>query len=360
MIRTAICAAAASVLLLTGLGQAEARECTAASPCVLKLATVAPKGTPWANLLYRYRSKVKKASGGRIKIKIYLGGTMGDENATVRMVARGRIQGVGASTGAIASLVPELSAVEVPFVFRTEKEADYVLDKYLTKPMEKLFHKRGMVLAFWSENGFRQFGTRSGAVKVPSNLRGKKMRSQENYVHLRMWRALKASPQAIPTTEVLTALKTKAVDGFDQSLLMAIAASWHKTISHLTLSNHIYQPAAIAFNKDWFNSLPSDLQRILIKEGRGIVRLGRRAIRRINTDLLCIFKSEKVHIHRLTASQRAKFEKATNKVRGEFRANGKGQSARILGLVLKGVKEYRKKYGTASMPAWQKKKLDCK
>jgi TRAP-type transport system periplasmic protein len=335
----------ALTLLVLGVCLLAVPGASLAEEYVLKIATVAPKGTPWSKLLLKFQTNVDKASGGRIKVKLYLGGTMGDENETVRMASRGRLQGVGASTGAVASLVPELNAVEIPFMFRSAKEADYVLDKKLLTPMEGLFRERGLILGFWSENGFRHFGSKDTAIKSPADIKGKKMRSQESFVHLAMWKALSASPQAIPTTEVLTALKTGAVDGFDQALLYAIAAGWHNSIKYLTVSGHIYQPAVIAFNKDWFDKLPADLQKVLIDEGRKIVREGRSAIRKLNPELLDVVKSAGVSIHTLSKSERADFEKATFGVRAEFRKKQGKKGAEILDLVEEGIKEYRAKSG---------------
>jgi TRAP-type C4-dicarboxylate transport system substrate-binding protein len=281
----------------------------------LKIATVAPAKTPWANLLTDYKKAVEKASAGKIKVKVFLGGTLGDENATVRMTSRGQIQGVGASTGALGTIVSELDAIEIPFMFRNANEADYVLDKFLLEPLEKKFKDRGMVLAFWSENGFRHFASNWGPVKAPADLKSRKVRSQENFAHIEMWKALKAAAQAIPTTEVTTALKTGAVEGYDQALLFAIAAGWHSQVKHLTLSAHIYQPAAIAFNKDWFDKLPADLQKVLIDEGRAIVRKGRDAIRKMNPKLVEIVKQAKVQIHTLSAAERAEFERRRRRSR---------------------------------------------
>src|SRR5688572_17402319 len=92
---------------LFGLGQP--RSAIAEETFELKIATVAPDKTPWADLLKDYKKNVEAASGGRIKVRVFLGGTMGDENETVRMAARGELQGCGASTGAVASLVEELA-----------------------------------------------------------------------------------------------------------------------------------------------------------------------------------------------------------------------------------------------------------
>ena len=334
-----------AVALLISLGLITGADGLRAETHTLKIATVAPKGTPWAKLLRNFEKAVESRSKGRIQVKLYLGGTMGDENATVRQAARGRLQGVGVSTGAMATLIPELSAVEIPFMFRSAKEADYVLDKKLTGPMESLFRERGLVLGFWSENGFRHFGSTDRPILEPGDLRNRKMRSQESFVHIEMWKALSASAQAIPTTEVITALKTGTVNGFDQALLYAIAAGWHNSIKHLTLSGHIYQPAVIAFNETWFDSLPKDLQELLIREGRALVRMGRRSIRKLNPELVSIVGKSGVKIHTLSPASRSRFEKQTAVVRRRFRETQGKKAAGILDLVEAGVREYRARAG---------------
>ncbi len=330
----------AGSLVLLGLlaGPAPA---TADDKIVLKLATVAPVKTPWANLLKEFKTNVETKSRGRIQVNVFLGGALGDENESVRMLARGQIQGVGVSTGSLATLVRELQAIESPFLFRNAQEADYVLDKFLTDHVDAAFRAKGMVFGFWSENGFRHFGARWGAVKTPADLRGRKVRSQEADVHIQMWKALGAAASAIPTTEVSTALKTSAVDGFDQALLFAIAAGWHTQISHLTLSAHIYQPAAIAFNKAWFDKLPADLQAVLIDEGRALTRKGRTAIRNMNPKLVKVIESAKVTLHTLTPAERAAFETATAGVR----ASMKSTYPAIFAKIEQGLAEYRAKAG---------------
>lgn len=328
--------------LVAGLAILAAKPAAADDVVTLKIATVAPAKTPWATMLQDFKKAVEKSSGGKIKVKVFLGGSLGDENTTVRMVSRGQIQGVGASTGAVATLVPELDAIEIPFLFRNANEADYVLDKHLLAPMEERFRAHGLVLGFWSENGFRHFGSSWGPVQEPKDLENRKVRSQENFTHIEMWKALKAAAQAIPTTEVSTALKTGAVEGFDQALLFMIAAGWHSQVKHITLSAHIYQPAVIAFNKDWFDALPADLQKVLLDEGRAIVRKGREAIRKMNPKLIEIIKKAKVEIHTLSEEQRAAFEQATAGVRETVRKRDT-ETGKIVELIEAGLKEFRAK-----------------
>jgi TRAP-type C4-dicarboxylate transport system substrate-binding protein len=330
---------AVAAMALAGLFVA--RPAAADAEFELKIATVAPDKTPWADLLKEYKKAVEKASGGRIKVRIFLGGTMGDENETVRMTARGEISGVGASTGAVASLVEELMAIEIPFLFNNAQEADYVLDKYLTDPMDKAFRAKGLVLVMWSENGFRHFGA-NFPITSPADLKNKKMRSQESFPHIEMWKALEASAEAIPTTEVTTALKTGSVQGFDQALLYTVAGAWHSSIKHMTLSAHIYQPAVIAFNKAWFDKLPPDLQKVCIDEGRKMVRGGREAIRKMNPKLVDIIKAAKVKVITLTPAQRAAFVAKTAGVRDKVKGKSPAVKATVE-LIEKGLADYRSK-----------------
>src|SRR5262245_36654043 len=81
------------------------------APLTLKLATVAPDGTPWAEQLKTYRQQVDVATKGRVRVKAFLGGALGDENQTVAECRRGAIHLWGGSTGALASSVPELAAL---------------------------------------------------------------------------------------------------------------------------------------------------------------------------------------------------------------------------------------------------------
>lgn len=321
----------------------------------MKITTLAPDKTAWAKVLKEYKTNVEKAAkdkGYKIKVRVFLGGTLtDDENNSVKMTKRGQVQAVGASTGAVASLVEALEAIEIPFQFKTAQEADYVLDKHLKDAVKPMFEANGLVFGFWSENGFRHFAGSFGPIKAPADLKGQKVRSQESFPHLKMWEALGASAQAIPTGEVQTALKTGSVKGYDQSLLYSIAGSWHSHITDLTLSAHIYQGAVIMFNKDWFYGLPAELQAILLDEGDKLVRKGRKAIRDMNPKLLKIIQDtkvkgsdKKVAVHKLSDAEREAFAQATKGVRDQV-AGRSADHKKLVELIEKGLKEFRAKKG---------------
>src|SRR6185295_4099636 len=104
--------------LLAGAAATVVARRALAEPITLKLASVAPDRTPWAEQLTAYKQKVEAEAKGRLKIKPFLGGALGDESQTVGECRRGAIALWGGTTGALATSVPEISVLELPYLFR--------------------------------------------------------------------------------------------------------------------------------------------------------------------------------------------------------------------------------------------------
>lgn len=309
---------------------------------VLRIATVAPDGTPWAAGLQEFKKRVEKDTAGAITVRPFLGGVLGDENETVQSCQRGQIQGVGASTGAIASVVPELNVLELPMLFRSEAEADYVLDTVILADVEKHFRDRSLVLGFWSENGYRSFGTDYGFIKSPADLKGHKMRSQESAVHLEMYRAFGASPVPIPVTEVLTSMQTGVIDGYDNTPLYALAAQWTTATKYYTLTNHIYQPAAIIFNEAWFDALPPEHQKVLLSARADLAVQMRKEIRALNPLLIENLGAMDVQVYTPTAAEKAAFDAPAKTARDTYLKTASAGEKALYDKIVKGLDTYRK------------------
>jgi TRAP-type C4-dicarboxylate transport system substrate-binding protein len=275
----------------------------------LKGATVAPPNTPWSQLLKQYKKLVRKGSEKRIKVKVYLGGTKGDEQSIVRQVRKGTLQAAGVSTGAMSVVVPEIDIFELPYLFDSAEQADRVLDA--VRPLvAEILEAKGFKLIMYSENGYRCFGSKK-PLRTPADLKAYKMRSQESPSHLAMYAALGASARPISVGEVLPALQTGNVDGFDNTALFTQAASWHQGIQHFTVSNHIYQPALLILNKAFYDSLPAELQSTVIPTSNELEVRGRKGIRALTPLLLKNFEQQNVTVYKLTDSELEAFRKTT-------------------------------------------------
>lgn len=310
-----VTAVAAGVLLVpTSTPEAEPQY-------TVNFGTVAPDGTPWAEQLRDTKKRVEKESGGAIKVKIFLGGSLGSEIEMVQDCRRGeRLQGVGVSTGAMAegANIPLLQLPELPYLFNSFEEADAVMDDVLFDPMSKEMADKGFVLAIWAENGWRSFATKGGPATSAEELANFKMRSQESPVHINMYKALGVQAVSKPTSEVMPALNTGIVDGFDNTPLFSLAAGWIDAVDHYTRSNHIYQPAAVAYSKVWFDTLPADMQTVVIGDPAAEAAKGRVGVRSLEADLLKTIEGKGVKVIELTPEQRKAFADKTLDVHKTF------------------------------------------
>ncbi|MCG3173044.1 MAG: 2,3-diketo-L-gulonate-binding periplasmic protein YiaO [Myxococcota bacterium] len=306
----------------------------------IRLGTVAPEGSPWASGLEKFKKMVETDSGGKVKVKLFLGGALGDENDMMLQCKRGQIQAFGGSTGAIASQVPEVNVLELPYLFRNAEEADYILDSVIGDKMAKHFTDRGLVLSFWSENGFRSFGGKFPVTK-PEDLKGRKMRSQESPIHLETYRAFGASPVPIPTTEALTSLQTGVVDGYDQTPLYAFAASWFTASKHMSISEHIYQPAAIVFNKEAYDKWPKEVKDAITKAAQEVAPKLRKQIRKMNPILIENLRKAGVEVNVLGDKEREPFIKLAEKVRETYINKASAPEKELYKSITKGLQDLR-------------------
>ncbi|MCC6875761.1 MAG: TRAP transporter substrate-binding protein [Sandaracinaceae bacterium] len=307
-----------------------AQEPAAAQEAILmKIATIAPEGTPWEKQLRRLKTHIEQESHGRIRVQLFMGGSLGGEKALVRRTAQGTLQCFGGSTAALGTVVRELDVIEAPFLFDNAAQADAVLDGPARPLVSQAVARRGFVFGIWAENGFRSWFTRERPIRTPADLQGLRMRSQESEVHLAMYRAFGATPNAIDATNVLTSLQTGVVDGFDNTPLFAFATSWYQAAHHLTLSEHSYQPGIVVYSKTWFDGLPQDLQQVLTNIPAEITADGRDQVRRMDPVLLRNLERQGIAIVRPDAAQREAFARIGRPVQETAAARG-GAGGRAL------------------------------
>ena len=301
---------------------------------VLNLGTVAPPNTPWGKQLKSMKKRIEKDSGGRIKVKLFMG-TAGGEVSIVRQTKRGELQAAGVSTGAVASLAPEMNVFELPYLFANGKQADKIIDNHLYEPVQELLRSYGFELYLFAENGFRNFAVKGKCIKTPADLADVKMRAQESWVHEETYRALGGNPVRIAVPEVLSSLQNNNVQGFDNTPLFAFATSWYQAVDHWTVSDHIYQPAVIVYNKQWFDGLPDDLQKILLADRQKETDYGRDLVRKLHPKLVENLKAAGMTVCELSDAEKAEFAKKAKSVHDMFRKKSGKKGAALLDIVEK-------------------------
>lgn len=307
----------------------------------IRIGSVIPPDSPWEEGINEYIKKVESKAGGQITFKKYLGGQLGGEVEMIKSIAMGSLEAGAFSTAAIAEAlgIPELETLELPFLFESDQEADYVMDN-LFETISKYFEEKGVVLIMWGTNGWRSFGTKNKAITSPNDLKGLKMRSQESDVYINFYKTMGATAVPMATPDVLMALKTGMVDGYDQTPVFSLSTGWINTVKYFTVSKHIYQPGAVIISKKFFDKLPDNLKEaVSVKSDRiALQNKSRNAVRTEDAAVLNSFPDLGITVTNLTKVQRDEFKKASEPV---YKALEKKIGSHIIKLVRDKIKEYK-------------------
>ena len=199
--------------------------------------------------------EVEKRTNGRIIIKNFYSGSLGGERESIESVQLGTQELTGTSTGPIPNFVPAVRILDIPFLFRDKAHARAVLDGPIGDALLKEFESKGFKALAWSENGVRHMTNSKRPVNVPDDLKGLKMRTMENPVHVAAYKGfgIITTPMAFP--EVFTALQQGVVDGQENPLSVIMAAKFEQVQKFMTLTAHVYSPAIFLMNKATFDKL---------------------------------------------------------------------------------------------------------
>jgi len=277
---------------------------------VLEMGTVVPAGSPWAMQLKRLKKYVEEKTEGRMKVKLRLGGS--NERSLARRTQMGSKQGFAGSVGGLSSIVREVNVLEAPYVFDTVEQADKALDDpEVLKQVRAILEKQQLVFALWGENGFRSYFSRR-PIRTPDDMKGVRYRSQEAVAHVEAYKAIGASPVTIDVANTMTSLQTGVVDGFDNTPLFAMATTWYQGLDdderNLILSKHSYQPGIVVYSKKWFDTLPKDIQEILITVPYDLTTWGRDQVRKMEPVLIKNLVRYGYDIHEPSSAELQKFK----------------------------------------------------
>ncbi|HJV80855.1 TRAP transporter substrate-binding protein [Noviherbaspirillum sp.] len=208
--------------------------------------------------------EIEKRTNGRYKIQTFYAGALGAEREAVEAVQLGTQELTWTSTGPIPNFVPEVKILDVPFLFRDYAHARAVLDGPIGQDMLKKFESKGIKALAWGENGFRHMTNNKRAINGPEDMKGLKMRTMENPVHIQAYKGFGIIPTPMAFTEVFTALQQGTVDGQENPLSVITANKFEQVQKYLTLTGHVYSPGVFLMNKAAFDKLsPADKQAFL-------------------------------------------------------------------------------------------------
>ena len=215
---------------------------------VIKIATLSPDGTAWMQAMRVGAEEIKTQTQGRVIMKFYPGGVMGNDKNVLRKIRIGQLHGGAVTSGSLDSIYPDMDIYGLPYLFSRQKQVDAVrndLDKLLFEGLEK--------------SGFVGFGLAGGgftymmsdeALNSVSDVKKKKVWIPSNSdVGLAVFESANISPVPLPVSDVLTGLQTGLIDTVFASPIGAIALQWHTKIKYIIDLPLTYLSALLIIDK---------------------------------------------------------------------------------------------------------------
>ena len=241
--------------LVIGLCMAVGFVAAASAQTTMKISISIAQNSHQGIAIDTFAKEVEKRTGGRYKVQPFYSGALGGERESIEAVQLGTQELTFTSTGPVPNFVPEAKILDIPFLFRDKAHARAVLDGPIGQEMLAKFESKGFVALAWGENGIRHMTNSKRDVKAPEDLKGLKMRTMENPVHIAAYKGLGIVPTPMAFPEVFTALQQGTVDGQENPLSVIMAAKFDQVQKHLTLTGHVYSPGIFLMNKAAFDKL---------------------------------------------------------------------------------------------------------
>jgi TRAP-type C4-dicarboxylate transport system substrate-binding protein len=292
---------------------------TPAAAQTLKIATLAPDGSAWMRELRAASAEVKQGTAGRVDVKFYPGGVMGNDAVVLRKMRLGQLQG-GVLTASELSLVyPDAPVYSLPFLFEDWAQVDQVrreVDPLLAKGFE--------------ERGLRMLGV--SGVGFAYLMGNKPLRSQADMTGIKLWvpqndtiaiRTFKlggVSPIPLPLGDVFTSLQTGMVDTVANTPSGAIALQWHgKLKAMVDLPLTFVVGYLVVDDKAWKRLSPAD-QAVLAKAFADAARRMDANVRRDDVAALAAMKKQGLVVTTLDAAEAARWRALGTQVTAQLEA----------------------------------------
>ena len=238
----------------------------------IKIATIAPDGSQWMREMRAGGRRVEELTGGRVELKFYPGGVMGNDAQILRKIRIGQLQGGAFTAGGLAERYSALNLYGIPLLFDSLDEVDHVRARIDPKLAVGL-REAGFVCLGFSEGGFANLMA-NGPIRSVEDLRRKKVWVPEgDQIGFLAMETLGLSPVVLPATDVLTGLQTGLLDVVAASPVAALVLQWHTKVKYRTELPVSYSMGVLAVDARAYGALAPDDQRVL-REVMGEVMLG--------------------------------------------------------------------------------------
>jgi TRAP-type C4-dicarboxylate transport system substrate-binding protein len=256
-----------------------------AAPVRIKLGTLAPQGSTWHQILMEMAQKWSEASNGQVELKIYAGGTQGNEGEMIRKISIGQLQAAAITAIGLHEITPEPQVEDVPFLIDSYEEYDYVHAKLRPK-LDDALAKKGYVPIHWGEVGFVYFFS-TEPYRTPAEFaKGKIFTWNGDPAAEAAWKRAGFRPVVLSSTDLIPALSSRMVSIVSQPPLYAYTTHIFEKADNMLNLHWGFLTGATVVKKDVWDRIPPDMQKKLLQIAEDYGERTRQDVRKQNEDAI--------------------------------------------------------------------------
>ena len=290
-------------------------------PIVIKLATLAPSGSPWHEILNDMGREWQAVSNGLVTLRIYPGGVAGDEADMVRKIRIGQLHAAAITNNGLSRIAPEINVLTIPMLVDSWEGLDH-LRQAIGPKLEALLAEKGFIVLNWGDAGWVRFFC--PAEKPTIELVKKKSRLfvwSGDDRSIELWKSSGFHVVPLAATDILPGLQTGMINAFNTTPIIALASQWFPFTPYMIDLPWAPLVGATVISKRAWERIPEDLRPQLkaIAEKTG-VRL-REEIRRMEREAIQAMQQHGLKVLKLTNQEIARWRNAMQKIYPKIRGS---------------------------------------
>lgn len=262
--------------------------------------------------------EIEQGSKGKIKVELYPNAQLGGDREMSEAVQMGTLTMAIPSTSALAGFDKRIQALDLPYLFTTRENAFKAVDGILGSKLNAIMAAKGIDILGYQENGFRHVTNNKRPIKSPADLKGLKIRTMENPMHIAFFKELGANPTPMSWGELYTALQQGTVDAQENPYAMIDDGKFYEVQKYVSETGHVFSFEVLIANKKFIDKLPADLRTLVLKAAKDATIQQRKNMQKEES----IFKAKVIKAgmkaNTLSAADKKPFVAATAKVYKQF------------------------------------------
>ena len=286
-----------------------------AADIVIKAGHSAAATEPYQVGFEHFKKRVEELTKGKVEVQLFPNRTLGNERDMIEGLLLGTVHVTVPSNAVMAGFVPETKVFDLPFLFRDRPHMYSVMDGQVGQELGEKMRAKGFRLLSYYEAGVRHIMTNKKSLTKLDDLKGMKIRTMENPVHLEAFRAMGASPLPMAYGEVYTALQQGVIDGAEAANTNYEAQKFYEVAPNWAMVAWTTLVADMIIGEKFFQGLPADVQKAVVQAAQESAKIERDAYAKSEDVALATLKAKGVKI---TTPDPEPFRKASQAVYAKF------------------------------------------